>query len=69
MPSTTKGTDDAMRETIDAISQSVRINGAESEMADFCLNFLAANIDALVELWDQDDDDRIGDADGSVEKL
>jgi hypothetical protein len=45
------------RYAIDDISESIRINGVESGMTEFCVNFLAANIDAMVELWDQDDDE------------
>jgi hypothetical protein len=50
-------TADEFHSAIDDISESIRINGVESGMTDFCVNFLAANIDAMVELWEQDDEE------------
>jgi hypothetical protein len=51
-------TDEKFRHAIDAISEALRVNGAESSITDFCVNYLAANLDDLVQLWEEDYESR-----------
>lgn len=50
-------TKDAIREAIDSITDSVRFNCADGGLVDFLINYLAANIDDIEELYNRDEDE------------
>ena len=54
-------TENQIHSAIDSISESVRINGCESKVTDFLINFLAGNVHLILDQMDDaelaEDDD------------
>jgi hypothetical protein len=48
---------DQVNTAIDSITESLRINGAASDLTDFLVNYLAANSHDIVELYNQEDEE------------
>ena len=52
---------------IDSISESVRINGAESDTTDFLINYLSGDIDTITKLILEMECDKAADESGDAE--